>query len=81
MVDQNVSHNLSRYAKEMSAVLPTDIRLTDQLQIGFMDHRGSLQRVVLPLLTQVMIGKIAQLLVNKWQERVQGHLIAFPHVR
>jgi len=63
--------------EEVGAILPMHVLLIHQLQIGFMDQRGRLQRMSGPLAPQVARRLLSQLLINQREQCVEGFLVAF----
>ena len=46
IIEQDVTHGLRRYREEMSAARPLRLLLNDQLEVGFVDEGGCVERVV-----------------------------------
>ncbi len=46
MVDQNAPHESRRYGEEVPFVAPILMVLLDNSQIGFVDQRGRLERMI-----------------------------------
>ena len=59
VIDQDTADHLRGDAEEMGAILPADVVLSDQLQIGLMDQGRALQGVAGPFLPQVAAGQAA----------------------
>ena len=72
VIHQNAADHLRGDAEEMGAVLPPDVVLADQLQIGLVNQGGALQGVARPLLPQVAAGQAAQFVVDQGGEFLQG---------
>ncbi len=64
MVDQDPPHRLRGDREEVPAVLPLDSGLVDQPEVGLVDERGRLQRLVRPFAAELAPGDRAQLAVD-----------------
>jgi hypothetical protein len=62
-IDQDPSHHLGRNPEKVRPALPIHRTPLDQLEIGLVDHRCWLQRVVTALASHVAARKPAQLVV------------------
>ena len=49
VVDEDASHHLRRDGEEMTAVLPVDLALAEQLDVCLVDDHGGLEAIVPPL--------------------------------
>ena len=70
VIDQDAPHDPSTDCEKMSAVLPVCVFLPHQLQISFVDKRGAVEGVILPLTPQLPVGDLAQLRVDQRSELV-----------
>ena len=66
--DQNLSHRSCGNGKKMGTVLPLQILVTQQPQIGFMNQCRGLQGLPVAFPTQVSPGEPAQFLVNNGKQ-------------
>ncbi len=76
IVDEDPPHGLRCDCHEVCAVLPGNIALVDQLKIGFVNQRRSIERVAGSLPPQLMLRQAPQLLVNQRQEMIDRLAIA-----
>ena len=67
VINQYVAHQLGSESEELSAVLPVQIILVHEAEIGFIDDSRSLQRVIRALPAHVVMCQPMQLLMD------QGH--------
>ena len=63
-------------SQEVSAVLPASSVHIDQLEIGLMDQRRRVQGVIGPLADKPMVSESAKMLVQEWNELVEGFAVA-----
>ena len=76
-VDEDAAHGRGRHAEEVLSIRELSFRLiADQTQVGFVDQRGSVERLPRPLLRQLLGGELAQLLVDQRQELLGGVRVA-----
>ncbi len=65
--------------EEVGAAGPLGVCRVDEFEVGFVDERRGVERVVaLPRLASAM-GQGAQLVVDQGKQRVEGVGVAFPH--
>src|SRR5262249_31727359 len=76
VIDQQEPHGPGSDRKEVSAVLPFDVLLLDQAEIGFVDERGGLQRVTGTLPLEVALSQPAQFVIDQRDELVKGRPIS-----
>jgi hypothetical protein len=69
MIDQDASHHPRGDPEEMGTILPGDVVLPHQTQIGLMHERGWLQRVVRSLAPQIRPCPASELAIH------EGHQI------
>ena len=60
----------------MCAILPDDALLPDEPQIGLVDKRGGLKRVVFPFAAEIRCGAPPELLVDQGHQSLAGLEIA-----
>jgi hypothetical protein len=60
----------------MSPVLPLHVSDINQLQIGFVDQRGGLQRVTRTLSPHVTAGQTSQLCIHERNQLIKRALVA-----
>jgi hypothetical protein len=65
MVYQDTAHDLCGDGEKMCAALPVDIVHVNQLQIGFIDKGGSLQRMAGTLDAHITTREAAQFLIHE----------------
>ncbi len=65
MIDEDAAHERRGDGKEMSAVLPADAALVDQLLIRLVNESSRLQSMVAALRLERPRGQTAQLLVDQ----------------
>jgi len=75
MIDQDSAHGLGRSFEELHPVLPVDVE-PDELGVSLVNQRGGLQGVLCPFASHVVGGQTSELVVNQWQEGVDGPLLA-----
>ena len=76
VVDEDASHQLRGDAVEVRAVLPADVLLVYQPEVGFVNQRGGLQCVAGALPADVLAGQPAQLPVDQRHQRVERRPVA-----
>ena len=64
VIDQDAAHHLRRHAEEVRAVLPDDALLADEPQVGLVNERRRLQRVLDPFAAEVGRGPPPELVVD-----------------
>jgi hypothetical protein len=69
-IDENPAHAPRGDAEEVASVLPLDLRLVDQAQVGLVDERGHLQRLIAALAPHVGSGNLAKLAVDGGEQAV-----------
>jgi len=72
MVDEDTPHQLSGDAEEMRAALPVDPSLARELEIGLVDERGGLERVIVPLPRQIPRRERVELGVHERDQALEG---------
>jgi hypothetical protein len=77
VIDQDSSHGFGSSGKEVAATVPTDLALTQQTHVSFVNQRGRLERVLRALLGHFRARETTKLLVNNGQKLVGGVRIAF----
>jgi hypothetical protein len=70
--DKDAAHRLGGGAEEVRAVLPRLVRRVHELQPGFVDERGGLERVAGGFAGHLVRGQAAQFVVNHRQQFVGG---------
>src|SRR5688572_30690537 len=65
IVQQDAPHDLRGDSEKVSAILPADVPLIHQLEIGFVDERGGLKGMAGPLAAELAAGDALQLVVNQ----------------
>jgi len=75
MIHENLSHNVSGNGQEMSPALPTNVRLADELQVGFVDQRRRLKSMVRSFPAQVPRGNCPQFGVDVRKQLLFGMTI------
>ena len=76
MVDQHPSHQLGRDGEELRAVLPVGVLLIHELEVGLVDERRGLQRVLGPLSPEMRVRDPVQFLVDERHQVIEGIAIA-----
>jgi hypothetical protein len=72
--------NSAAMAKKWDTVLPADVCLINQSQVGLVNQRGRLQGVARTLATHVVVGQPVQFVMDQWDEFVIGGSIAIAPV-
>jgi hypothetical protein len=67
VINQDVAHQLCGESEELSAILPVQITLIDEAEIGFVDDSRSLQGVIRALSAHVVMSQTVQLLIDQWR--------------
>ena len=80
MVGQDAPHHHCRQAHELRAVPPIDALLVDEPEVGLVDERGGLERVVRAFAPHVCAGEPAQLGVDEGKELLVGGPVALAPV-
>src|SRR4026207_2405351 len=75
MIDEHAPHHLRRDPEELCAILPGRA-LIDESQIGLIDQRRRLQRVIPPFASQVGGSPPVELVVHDWYQLVSRTDIA-----
>ena len=65
MVDQDVPHYLSDHRDELRPILPVDVLQFVELQISLVNESGSLQRMIRPFPSQVVLREPVKIFVNQ----------------
>ena len=76
MIDQNLAHQVGRDAEELRAAGALHLRLVHQPQVGLVDQRRRLQRVVRPLAADIGGREAAQFAVDERHQFAQCLLVA-----
>ena len=77
VIDQNLAHCLRGYGEEVGAVSPVwRMILANQFEVGLINQRSGLQRMVRTLAPHVTVRASAQILINKRRQLVERCLIA-----
>jgi hypothetical protein len=76
MVQQHLAHHARRRREEMGAVPPLHLMELRQLQIGLVDQRGGVERVVGPLAAESPTGNPLELVVDDGKHRVERGSLA-----
>src|SRR5262249_3835232 len=76
VVHKDLPHELGGDTHEMRAVLCVERALAAETQIGFVNKRCGLERVAMPLASEIVVSHGTQLGVNKGDEGLQGILVA-----
>jgi hypothetical protein len=78
VVHQDLAHGVSGEADEVGAVIPVDV-FAGQAEIGLVDERGGLERVVGALAAHVGPGEAVELRVDEREQAVGGGGVAIVH--
>ena len=76
MVHQNAPHLPGHNHKEMFAIVPMN-RFAGEAQVDFVHQRGRLQRMIGPLLAQMVRSQIPQFPIHALQRKIAGVVVAF----
>jgi len=76
VIDQDPAHDLRRDTKEMRAILPIDLALVDEPDVGLMNQSRRLQGVVGALSPKLARGHAAELRVDEWQQLAERSAVA-----
>jgi hypothetical protein len=76
VVDQDATHQIGSDGKKMSSTLPVGMALRHKLQIGLMNKRSRLQRMVWTLMPQVQDRQPVKLLIDHGHQLIGSILIA-----
>jgi hypothetical protein len=71
MIDKEPPHQLGCNAKEVRAVLPLDVLLPDQLQVGLVNEGCRLQRMAGPLAREISLRQPLQLVIHDRHQLVE----------
>ena len=74
VVDENAPHHACGDREELCSIIPVNAALVDQAEVSFVNEGGRLQRVVGPLLAQVIACELPQLVVNT-REHIRERLV------
>src|ERR1044071_468902 len=77
VIDQDATHHLCGDGKEMYAVLPAHVPLTDEPHVGLVDESGCLQCVIGSLSSHVTVGQVMQLPMDERSQLFHCGMIAF----
>src|SRR5262245_2490282 len=80
-IDQELSHSLRGNGKEVSSAFWFRKFLAYQLQIGFMDKDGRLQRVAAPLAPYESCRDFPQLVVDDGHKLIRSHVLTIGQCR
>ena len=78
MIDDDAPHELRGEREEVAAVLPVDVPLSEQLEVGLVDHDRRLQPIVAPFVLQLPRRQRAQLLVHQRHQLIECVAAAVP---
>jgi hypothetical protein len=76
MIHEDSTHRLRRDPKKMRTILPLNLPLFDESQIGLVHERGRLQRVIRALASKVAGCLPSKLAIHERQQIVNGILVA-----
>src|SRR6185436_11511506 len=76
VVHEDATHGLRGEPHEVRAVLPGDLALVEQPDVGLVRERRRLERVARAFAPKVAAGETAHLVVHEREERVQRALVA-----
>ena len=71
VIDEDAAHHLRGDGEEVAAILPVDVALIEQLQVGLVDDGGGLQPVVPPLARELARGQRIELVVDERDQTVE----------
>jgi hypothetical protein len=72
VVDEDAAHDVGGEADEVSVVLPLDIFLLGDTEVGLVDEGGGLESVVAALAAHIALGEAVELGVDEGEELVGG---------
>ena len=76
MVHEDASHHFGGDSQEVRAILPVDALMADQPEVGLMNERRRLERMVAPLSTQISCSACSQISMDKLEETVTCFLVS-----
>ena len=76
IVDQDAAHQARCDGEEVRAVLPVDLALVDEFQIGLVDQSRGLQCAIAPFTGHVARGDHVQLVVHQRHQAIEGIAVA-----
>ena len=76
VIDENPSHGFCRRRVKVSLPRPRNLTRPHQLQKGFVDQSGRLERVPRSFLHHPLLCQRPQLVVDEWQKVGRRRLIA-----
>ena len=77
VLDEDAAHRFGRGGDEVPPIVPVRFVLrADQAQVGLVDQGGGLQRLPGGLVGHLVVGELAQLLVDEGQQLLRGRRIA-----
>jgi hypothetical protein len=78
VINQHLPHQPGGNSQEVCAIAGFERSLVNQPQIRLMDQRGALQRMTGTFAPQLASRDIAQLLINKRDQALEGFLVSRP---
>ncbi len=78
VINQNLPHQPGGHRQEVCAVARFERSLVNQPQIRFMDQSGALQSMTGTFGPQLASCDVAQLLINKRDQALEGFLVSCP---
>ena len=75
MLDEDLPHRPGGHGEEVLAVLPVDVMVTDELQVGLVHEFRRAEGDVLALPAELSVGKPPKLVVDRRQKLIQGRLL------
>ena len=76
MVNHDVAHQLRGRRDKVGPALPDRLGVINQLQVGFVENGGRLQRVADPLPAHVMVGEPVQFRMQQREQFPQRFLVS-----
>ncbi len=76
VIDQYATHGLRGGAVEVDAIVEMSLAGAGQAEIGFVNERGRLERVILALAKHIVIGQLPQLAVDERHELLERVRVA-----
>jgi hypothetical protein len=67
VIDENPAHHLRRDTKEMRSILPVDVVLVDEPDVGLVNEGRRLQGVIGTLASELARRHPAQFRIDEWQ--------------